>query len=353
MHGPLRIAVAVERAPGRGVFTSSTQPTSMMRSTFGSVLVVSVSRTISRVGRPYGTTRPGSIRTRTRRTVAVLLWCPRPHSVREKSMPSDRNIGIIGILIGIFGIVLTIVMYVDTRQSGQITYQIEHETLYRPSKALPTALQLPGVAAPIMSRVTQSIVTIWNGGNVPFKGEDTRTKLTISGDSSVEILAAETQVSKTLPGSSGFSVSHDKGSVVVDWRLFDPGEGLQIALLSTGNAISLDLSGRFLPSQALVRGPIKSWAGSLSTALVFLAGALLVAAYVMVISPAVKRVSNSWVITTPINIVVFLVLAALYLASSYRVLTYAKAYVGDLSPIDPYRIYMDVDRKLDYRYAPM
>lgn len=260
------------------------------------------------------------------------------------------NIGFwLTIITGIFGFYT----YLESRQLARLTYTIVQETVYRPSKALGTALSIPGRPEPITGRVTQSVVTVWNGGNVPFKGEDTRTKLTLSGDSSVTIAAQKVALTKTLPGSTGFNVTGDDKALVIDWRIFDPREGLQIVILSTGNAESLDLKGRFLPNQEIIRGPIKSIVSSSATMVVFMGALAVLFLFLGLIVPAIGRLTSSIVLRFAMSAAVIVVLCFGGLVVSFRVLYYARAFVGDVSPIDPYRQYIDVDPRLDYRAVPM
>lgn len=283
--------------------------------------------------------RPQNQRAAQRRSSAFMFSNPVTSAILQ-------ILGALSAIVGIWG-------YLETRQTSQITYSISHETIYRPSKAIPSELVLPSGKNAISTRVVQSVITIWNGGNVALKGEDTRQKLTLTGDSSVDIIGWEVVVSKSLPGSSGFSVKGDSKSVVIDWRNFDPGEGLQIVVLSTGNAISLGLSGRFLPGQKIVRGPIKSLVGSLAWFFVFFAGAFILVAFVGAGLPLLRRTFSWRIVRIAVAAVASLVLVFAYAVTAYRVLYYARSFVGDVSPIDPYPSYIDIDRKLDYRPEPM
>lgn len=268
-------------------------------------------------------------------------------------MSFDRNLAIVGFIISLLSTAFAIWTYIDTRQFSQITYSIVHETLYRPSKAIDTALLLQSGSNQVTGRVTQTVFTIWNGGNVPFKGEEIRSKLSITGDSSVSLLSHKVVLTKVLPGSSGFSVSGDDKHLEIDWRIFDPEEGLQIAILSTGNSESLNISGRFLPGQEIVRYPVRSPLKTISLFMVFIGGILAVLLFFSISSRYIGRITPYNAVNSLLKIVGFAVIFVAYVSISYFILRTARLYIGDISPIDPGLLYIDLNQKLDYRYVPM
>lgn len=268
-------------------------------------------------------------------------------------MSFDRKLAIWGFVLGLFGTAFAIWTYVDTKQLSQITYSITQETIYRPSKALDSSLAINGVSHPTSERVIQNIITLWNGGNVPLKGEDTRKKLTILGDSSVRILSFKTVLTKKMSEIDVFQVTGSERSVEIDWRIFDPGEGIQVAILSTGNSGSIDLSGRLLPGQEIVRFPVRSALKTGAMMMTWIGGAIVAFLFALEIMPRISSLIKSRFVSGAVTAVAILVIACCSVYGGYRLNKSARYYVGDISPIDPYLNYIDVDKKLDYRYVPM
>lgn len=268
-------------------------------------------------------------------------------------MSVDRQIGIWGIVLGVFGTIFAIWTYIETKQIAQITYYVSHETVYRPSLSLDTHLFVPPNGDKISKRVVQTVVTVWNGGNIALKGEDTRAKLRMSGDSSISMLAHKLALTKILQGSTGFSIEQNERYIEVDWRVFDPGEAFQIVILSSGNSESMDVTGRFLPGQEIVRYPVRSWLKSATLILLLFGGAALMIWFFVGISPAISSAMPSPVVGTAVTFIAFAVFMVIIGVGFFKILNSSRSYVGDISPIDPYMIYIDVNGKLDYRYAPI
>lgn len=153
-----------------------------------------------------------------------------------------------GLLVGVASIVLTYVFFRLGQQQAIARYVIAGSTVVRSAERI--EVRYDGAVVPQVSR---TLVTFWNGGNVPIRREDVREQLTIS---LTEGQVLEAQVLAATRAEIRPSVSRQgPQAVALDFSHLDPDDGAVIEVFHTGeDAFAVDVNAVII---GVPEGPVR------------------------------------------------------------------------------------------------
>lgn len=157
-------------------------------------------------------------------------------------------VGFTGWLISLLGFLFGVWVYHDTKTVSQIHYGLSSASVFVAPEHFRTQVHIDGSPLPDSERqLTQMMVTVWSSGNVSINGADVRVPLTISGGNDARFLASHIVQTRTAIGQQFHLVPHAPSSVEIRWKLLDPDMAVKVAILHTGPANSVTVSGNFGP----------------------------------------------------------------------------------------------------------
>lgn len=142
----------------------------------------------------------------------------------------------IGIIIGVFGILLSLLFYFKSKKEREPVYSIKKEPsviYYRNSTSQKLKVVLNDSII-VKESVFVSNVVIWNNGELEIEKKDVRKNfiISISGDS--KILDYKI-VNQTHPDIGNFKVKPEGDSLLLDWDYFDPMYGVELQIIYSGD----------------------------------------------------------------------------------------------------------------------
>ena len=159
----------------------------------------------------------------------------------------------LGSLLGILGLCAAVFFYLRSRRLSKLAYQSDGVTILGSSNAaFPEELEVRFSGVPV-PRVTNERVVMWNAGNTTIGGEQVVSSdpLRIEVEEGSEILKID--ILKTTREVNAFKLAHrDESKRIVDihFQYLDPGDGLSLNVLHSGERGDLELLGtlRGIPS---------------------------------------------------------------------------------------------------------
>jgi hypothetical protein len=192
-------------------------------------------------------------------------------------------------LIGVAGVGFAIFTYIDATKIGRVSYIVETQKVFEPSNLTGFTLVTPENSR-VQTPVYASEIVIWNSGRLSLSHDDNRVREPIRIVAPKEASIYYFIINKTnvVPlDNYKLDLSPDKSSAVLEWKYFDPGQAISIAVVHSGteNQIVPTVEGRFFETS--LRKEIKTsvntreaiqlvWMGgglaAISLAVVFLLG---------------------------------------------------------------------------------
>lgn len=151
----------------------------------------------------------------------------------------------IGYIIGISGIVLSIVFYIASKKEKAPTYKIFPSArgayiVYYHQNSSPTIRVLDKDSTLVEEDVNLIVVTFWNSGELPIEPEDVRVPVHLTLSPCNKILDY-TIIKSTYPDVSNFTLTEEENpdtnskSLIINWSHFDPGFGLEFQVIYSGS----------------------------------------------------------------------------------------------------------------------
>jgi hypothetical protein len=114
------------------------------------------------------------------------------------------------------------------------------------------------VAGELVEDARMIIVQIRNSGNVPIAPDDyiKPLRITLPG---AKILTAAVQTATSDYLRSEANIAHDSDSVVLSPLLLNDGDELQLAILTSGHSVGLDVEGRIIGVSQLTKAAKVPW----------------------------------------------------------------------------------------------
>jgi len=159
-------------------------------------------------------------------------------------------------VIGVVGLIFSIYTYERTKLNGLLIYHVVQRLVYKPVKIdeLNEIIKLEKTGS--ASSIFLSEITIWNAGNISFEQKDNRIPVRLLGDQSFNVVGYKIINSKSIV-TDNFSAEIYRKSLKIDWKIFDPGEAVKIAIVHNGNPNSISVVGNFGPGRSIEQsGPV-------------------------------------------------------------------------------------------------
>lgn len=165
----------------------------------------------------------------------------------------NKLTNIIGIIVGVIGILLAFYFHYTTKENKEISYHIIPESYKIYDKDLVSESNSISLykndSLKIEKNVFLSTFSIWNSGNQPIPPKDVRKTINIKFQGIEEIL--DLKIIKNIdPEISKLSIMKTSDSIVeLQWKYFDPGDGIKFQILYTGNQnLTSNVDGKILLS---------------------------------------------------------------------------------------------------------
>jgi hypothetical protein len=174
-------------------------------------------------------------------------------------------------VLGLFGTLFGVWAYYDTKAISQLHYTTTSKTVFSPPEHFRILPVVDGTA-PFQDEavLNQTLVTVWNSGNVSIHGADARLPFAITGNDSTQILAARIVQTRT-PIVNNFTLKHiDAARLELHWKLIDPDMAVKIAILHTGPSGGLLISGNFGPGTKITALNMSNFLGIINMMTIFL-----------------------------------------------------------------------------------
>lgn len=170
-----------------------------------------------------------------------------------------------GWVFGVLGFIVSVWAYFETRQNGVVSYTAVSRLIFEQPPDFATRLIFPEAGFESDTRVQQTIVTIWNSGNISVRETDVRVPLRITVNSSAPVISTKIAgVRSAVPQNFSISDQDPKG-LSVKWRIFDPGMAVHIAVLHGGHEEGVGLSGSLGPTIT-----VKKFVAGVNSSVIFL-----------------------------------------------------------------------------------
>jgi hypothetical protein len=160
-----------------------------------------------------------------------------------------KPINLISIILGIGGIVLSIIFYLKEHKIKEISYlQNGKNSLIFDSKSSTSSIKLyEKDTIPITQNVYLLTGTIWNSGDIPIMQDDIRIPIFVDLDNRSKILNYKI-LKQRDSAVSNFSLRQiSNNSLQLNWKYFDPSFGITFQLIYQSNYESeFKLSGKIL-----------------------------------------------------------------------------------------------------------
>ncbi len=148
-----------------------------------------------------------------------------------------KPVNIISLLIGVLGIILSLLFYFNGKKIKSISYSIaETPSLIFDSQNSTSAIKLYEKDTILIKRNVYLLTgTIWNSGNLPIDKTDVRIPITLNLNKSDRIL--DFSVTKQKDASIASFVLNKIGNNILklDWKYFDPNFGFSFQIIYEGD----------------------------------------------------------------------------------------------------------------------
>jgi hypothetical protein len=150
-------------------------------------------------------------------------------------------------IVGVFGTIFAIYSYIATNKVGQVSYEFDTQKVFDPTNLSGFSL-ITSDKTLVDKPVYATDLVIWNSGDLSLSENSDRVREPIrvtipNGTIYYHIIAAQ-----NLVDASNYIIedSADKGSMMIRWKFFDPGQGIRMTLVhSEAGAPSISLTSRF------------------------------------------------------------------------------------------------------------
>jgi len=175
----------------------------------------------------------------------------------------NKVLNIFGFIIGLIGLVIGIMSYIDTIKSKELCFNV-----YSPSykifdnEAIKVASSL-NIFTSDTIKIDQNIYlttfSIWNSGDLPIKKEDIRKSLSVHFTGIHKIISYKI-IKEVEEGSSEIKFISKNDSIFdLDWKYFDPKNGIKVQILYLGeDKIKCQVEGRIFETKFIEFIPIQN-----------------------------------------------------------------------------------------------
>ena len=157
-----------------------------------------------------------------------------------------------GWFIGLISLAFGLWAYYDTKAAARISYQtVSREVFSPPLHFQPeVTTQQGGHTQTTSEAIQQTVLLIWNSGNISVSPTDIRLPLSISLNKSGDLKSFKlVEASSSLPDNFTLEQSGD-AQLTIRWRAFDPDMAVKLAILHP-SATKPHVSGAFGPNISL------------------------------------------------------------------------------------------------------
>jgi hypothetical protein len=149
-------------------------------------------------------------------------------------------------LLGAIGLAFAVFAYVATNRVGRISYIFDTQKVFDPANLSGFSLVNPD-KNPVEQPVYATEVVVWNSGDLSLSDNSDRVreplKISLNGVIYYHLIG---KINLVDVGNYRIDSSIDKSSVTINWKFFDPGQGIRLTLLHSDNGDpKVALSGRF------------------------------------------------------------------------------------------------------------
>ncbi|MES2587676.1 MAG: hypothetical protein V4622_01775 [Bacteroidota bacterium] len=169
----------------------------------------------------------------------------------------------IGIITGVLGIILSFYFYFETKEKHEISFTLDSNSYKIYDNSTSKVLQKISLYQDDTLKINADVYlvsfSIWNSGNMPIEKKDIRKDLCIKFKGINSVLDYRI-IKQTDAEVSQFKFKQNKksSSFRMDWKYFDPNEGLKIQILYTGKEIlQIDFGGKILKTDFEKYVPMK------------------------------------------------------------------------------------------------
>ncbi|WP_298507831.1 hypothetical protein [uncultured Kordia sp.] len=143
------------------------------------------------------------------------------------------------IIIGFFGIGLTILFYEYSNKEREPVYALKKEPslIFDKENSTPKIKLLSNDSLVVNDNVYVSNIVIWNDGDLEIRKTDVRKKFKVFLSSEAKILDYKI-VNQTNPEISNFRIKSDNNELLINWDYFDPKFGFELQIIYSGTSKS-------------------------------------------------------------------------------------------------------------------
>jgi uncharacterized membrane protein YeaQ/YmgE (transglycosylase-associated protein family) len=138
-------------------------------------------------------------------------------------------------VVGIIGVVITIIIYEFSNKSKEPVYSIlkEPTLIYDKDNASSNFKLITNDSIIVQENVYVTTMVVWNNGELEIKKDDVRKKIKIKISNQGKIL--EYKITKqTNPEISNFKLNIKDNELLVNWDFFDPKFGFEFQIIYSG-----------------------------------------------------------------------------------------------------------------------
>ena len=239
----------------------------------------------------------------------------------------NRTISILGFVVGVIGLVIGIFSYLNSVKSKEISYNV-----YSPSYKIYDNEAIIGSSTlnilledsiKINQNIYLTTFSIWNSGDLPINTNDVRKEIEIEFIGIDKILDYKT-IKEVEEGISEFDFKQINDTIFnLDWKFFDPNNGLKIQLVYFGDeSITCEIDGNILQTEFKEFVPVQSQRRgyNIISPLVMIIMVLLIIATITytIIKRGVPKVEFSFLFfILVINPIILLLVFAYYIYNFY------------------------------------
>jgi hypothetical protein len=171
-----------------------------------------------------------------------------------------RPVNVISIIIGVLGIVVSLITYHISHERRELAYSIPHfpSKLFDSRSSSPKLILVGPNGRPISQDVYLSEIVLWNSGTLPIEPADIRRQilLRISGPAQILDWKVIRETDPDITQAQLYletSATPPTTSLHVQWKHLDPGAGLRFQVIYTGT----DSSRAYLQGSVLGLGDLR------------------------------------------------------------------------------------------------
>lgn len=144
-----------------------------------------------------------------------------------------KPINFISILLGVIGIVLSIIFYLWSERHKQISYLQNGSTsiIFDSKRSSPSIKIYELDSTPITKNVYLFTGTIWNSGDFSIQKDDIRIPIHIKLNKDAKILDYNIVKQKDSTFSAFELKKINQNSILLNWNFFDPGNGIKFQII--------------------------------------------------------------------------------------------------------------------------